>query len=112
MTINVFIKNSPILSPFFKKLERKIMKASNIKGLLFIGIDFKTGKIILYKGYHFDDIHRLGIISSKEHCYDLKLFLETIDVKEADESMLPDNFLEMPYTFFILNSEKQEKFKF
>ncbi len=112
MSIRAFIKKNPVLDPFFKKIERKITKASSIRGLLFIGINSDTGKIILYKGYLLTQMHYLGTITDKAHCEDLRIFLYNIGVPVAEETVLPDIFLNMPFSFYILNAEQQNKLKF
>ena len=114
LTLNLanIVKNNKNPNSFFNTLSHKISKASNKRGLLIIGIDNIKGKVILFKGYIRDQIQCLGTITTKYGCIDLELYLKSIDVLPTDETLLPDMFLNMPYTFYILNSEKQEQLKF
>ena len=111
-TLATIIKNDPNFYSFFKKISRIISKNEKKKGLLFIGINFKNGNIVLYKGLLLDQLSYLGTVNSDYHAEDLQIFLQTIGVEAAEETMLPEAFIKSPFTFYILNEEKQEKLIF
>ena len=111
-SLTTFIKTDPKFYSFFKKISRIISKNAKKKGLLFLGINFKNGNIVLYKGLLLNDLSYLGTVNSDYHAEDLQIFLQTIGVNPAEETMLPESFVNSPFIFYILNEEKQEKLVF
>ena len=112
MNLISLLKQDKDCGAFLKSLNRIISKGSNKRGLLFIGINPKEGKIIVYKGFIIDSLDFLGSVISKVHYQALIDLMESLNIKPADEFSIPEIFRNKEdYIFYILNSENQERFK-
>ena len=108
MNLISFLKQDKDCDAFLKSLKRIISKGSNKRGVLFIGINPKDGKIIIYKGYIIDSLDYLGSIVSRVHYQALIDLMNSFGIKPADESSIPEVFKNKDdYIFYILNTENQ-----
>ncbi len=112
MRLISFVKQDKDCAAFLQSLKRIISKGSNKKGVLFIEIKPKFGKITIYKGFIADNLACLGSIISKAQYQLIIDIMDSLSIRQADESVLPDIFQnKRDCIYYILNSIDQERFQ-
>lgn len=110
MFLTNFLKQNKDCNTFLKSLKRIISKGSNKKGILFIGVNPKDGKIIIYKGMILSNTDFLGSIVSKDYYQVIIDIMNSLNIKPAEESSIPEFFISKEnYIFYILNDYNQER---
>lgn len=107
-----FLKPNNNYDAFLRSIRRIISKGSNNKGALLIGLDFKNGKIVIYKDTIIGEPDLLGYLISPDYIYDFKAMIESYGIVPADETNLPDVFLtKEDFSFYIITIKNQERIK-